>query len=324
MRLKYFYIIVFLIWLCIFIALLPTHRISAILEALDFSDKNLTQREIVELNLKDYLKKLHYLDNYPQIDFGKMADIHLDKNGYERVRFSWCNGDKYPDDRCEFWKLDKRLNFDYLMDLGSKICKNGKPIENAEEIVKNDEILKLRLFYPWEQKHLIDEDGNFIENFIYMRFGDGAFNQLGLFTDFVFTNKMNIRSLFNENKDIKFNIIITNKSCYHALLEPIFKNLLIGDKKADIESFCYNYIHIKNKINWFNNKEKIDCDHSYFFYYIPIYKKKKMSEKDVLSDSHVFFYKDIETLFKQYQNLKNQKNKINFNSQGEDNGTESK
>lgn len=42
-----------------------------------------------------------------------------------------------------------------------------------------------------------------------------------------------------------------------------------------------------------------------------------MSEKDVLSDSHVFLYKDIETLFKQYQNLKNQKNKINFNSQGE-------
>ena len=48
------------------------------------------------------------------------------------------------------------------MDLGSKICKNGKPIENAEEIVKNDEILKLRLFYSWEQKHLIDEDGEIL------------------------------------------------------------------------------------------------------------------------------------------------------------------
>ena len=88
MRLKYFYIIVFLIWLCIFIALLPAHKISAILEAIDFRDKNLTQRELVELNLKDYLKKLHYLDNYLRTDFGKMADIHLDKNGYERVRFS--------------------------------------------------------------------------------------------------------------------------------------------------------------------------------------------------------------------------------------------
>ena len=76
MRLKYLCIIVFLIWLCIFIALLPTYRISAILEALDFSDKNLTQREIVELNLKDYLKKLHYLDNYPQIDSIKMKNIH--------------------------------------------------------------------------------------------------------------------------------------------------------------------------------------------------------------------------------------------------------
>ena len=119
-----------------------------------------------------------------------MADIHLDKNGYERVRFSWCNGDKYPDDRCEFWKLDKRLNFDYLMNLGSKICKDGKPIQNAEEIVENDEVLKLRLFYPWEQEHLIDEDGNFIENFIYMRFGDGANYSFDLFTDFVFISKM--------------------------------------------------------------------------------------------------------------------------------------
>ena len=68
MRLKYLCIIVFLIWVCIFIALLPTYRISAIFETLDFRDKNLTQRKIVELNLKDYLKKLHYLDNYPQID----------------------------------------------------------------------------------------------------------------------------------------------------------------------------------------------------------------------------------------------------------------
>ncbi|WP_299187901.1 hypothetical protein [uncultured Campylobacter sp.] len=61
MRLKYLCIIVFLIWVCIFIALLPAYRILAILEALDFSDKNLTQRELVELNLKDYLKKASLL-----------------------------------------------------------------------------------------------------------------------------------------------------------------------------------------------------------------------------------------------------------------------
>ena len=78
MRLKHLYIIVFLIWVCIFIALLSTYRISAILEALDFSDKNLTQRELVELNLKDYLKKLHYLDNYPQIDSIKIKKIYGD------------------------------------------------------------------------------------------------------------------------------------------------------------------------------------------------------------------------------------------------------
>ena len=54
------------------------------------------------------------------------------------------------------------------MNLGSKICKDGKPIQNAEEIVENDEVLKLRLFYPWEQKHLIDEYGNVIENFVFI------------------------------------------------------------------------------------------------------------------------------------------------------------
>ena len=54
------------------------------------------------------------------------------------------------------------------MNLGSKICKDGKPIQNAEEIVENDEVLKLRLFYPWEQEHLIDDDGNFIENFVFI------------------------------------------------------------------------------------------------------------------------------------------------------------
>ena len=77
MRLKYLCIIVFLIWLCIFIALLPTYRISVTLEALDFRDKTLTQRELVELNLKDYLKKLHYLDS-SQIDSIKMKKFYGD------------------------------------------------------------------------------------------------------------------------------------------------------------------------------------------------------------------------------------------------------
>ena len=311
MRLKYLCIIVFLIWLCIFIALLPAYRISAILEALDFSDKNLTQRELVELNLKDYLKKLHYLDNYPQIDFGKMADVHLDKNGYERVRFSWCNGDKYPDDRCEFWKLDKRLNFDYLMDLGSKICKNGKPIKNAEEIIENDEVLKLRLFYPWEQKHLIDEDGNFIDNFIYMRFGDGANHSFDLFTDFVFISKNDIQlPIMYETKTKKFDIITPENRCYRWLLNSIFRDVVYQQKKS-IYPFCYNYKKIID--------ENMDCNREYIFSFISIYDRgNNLDYKTIFYIKNLYYDKhETDILFNQYQNLKNQKNKINFNSQGE-------
>ena len=326
MRLKYFYIIVFLIWLCIFIALLPAHKISAILEAIDFRDKNLTQREIVELNLKDYLKKLHYLDNYPRTDFGKMADIHLDENGYERVRFSWCNGDKYPDDRCEFWKLDKRLNFDYLMDLGSKICKDGEPIRNAEEIVENDEVLKLRLFYPWEQEHLIDEDGNFIENFIYTGFGLGAPYPDGLFKvfeGFLFVNKDNFElPIYPETKNKKFDIIRPINDCYYSLLYSFVESQI--DNSISLNSFCdiHERFALKKQL-W--KDEPIDCDREYTFSFIPVYSKIPKLTKDAIFKDHNYHHKpDIDILFNQYQNLKNQKNKINFNSQGEDNGTESK
>ena len=70
----------------------------------------------------------------------------------------------------------------------------------------------------------------------------------------------------------------------------------------------------------------MDCDREYIFSFISIYDKgNNLDYKTIFYNKNLYDDKhETDILFNQYQNLKNQKNKINFNSQGEDNGIESK
>ena len=63
----------------------------------------------------------------------------------------------------------------------------------------------------------------------------------------------------------------------------------------------------------------MDCDREYIFSFISIYDKGSNLDYETIFYNKNLYYDKHETdiLFKQYQNLKNQKNKINFNSQGE-------
>ncbi len=63
----------------------------------------------------------------------------------------------------------------------------------------------------------------------------------------------------------------------------------------------------------------MDCDREYIFSFISIYDKgNNLDYKTIFYNKNLYDYKhETDILFKQYQNLKNQKNKINFNSQGE-------
>ena len=127
--------------------------------------------EIINKALKIYLDKMHSIENFniydskKRYDFFYYEDIH---DSLVDMVYRNCNGDNKYDDKCEFKTFDKRLDLEYLMKLGEKICINGEPTENAKEILKNDEILQnKKLFYPQDEKALVDENGNFITNFYY-------------------------------------------------------------------------------------------------------------------------------------------------------------
>ena len=144
-----------------------------------------------------------------------------------------------------------------------------------------------------------------------MRFGDGANHSFDLFTDFVFISKNDIQlPIMYETKTKKFDIITPENICYRWLLKSIFRDVVYQQKKS-IYPFCYNYKNIIDK--------KKDCDRKYIFSFISIYDKgNNLDYKTIFYIKNLYYDKhETDILFNQYQNLKNQKNKINFNSQGE-------
>ena len=89
------------------------------------------------------------------------------------------------------------------------------------------------------------------------------------------------------------------------------------DNSISLNSFCgiHGRFALKKQL-W--KDEPIDCDREYTFSFIPVYNKIPKLTKDAIFKDHNYYHKPgIDILFNQYQNLKNQKNKINFNSQGE-------
>lgn len=259
--------------------------------------KNATEHEKINFYIKDFLQKIHYLDNYPAKDLNKMKSIHRDIADYEQTRFGLCHGDKYPDDKCEFFKLDNRLNLEYLLNLGGQICNSDTPIDNAQDIIDNDEVLKIEPFYPFNQQFVIDENGKFIDNFIYVRE-----DIIALYSDFIFTNKEILK--YHDTQD---DIVIATDSMYAWFLEDIF------DTK-NIKNFCYKHnLIMTNKKKFF---EKIH-GREYYFKYIP--RNQPTLGNIVFNDFSYngdYYYNAI---LEQYQTLKNKNFNKNLNLKGDGN-----
>ncbi len=106
-------------------------------------DGNLTDIQLKDRALKCMLKDWHFFYNFNKREYDRRikavkkeyGDTANEIGGGVEIRYSECHSDKRPDDKCEFYKIDKRLNLDYLMDLGSKICRNGKAIQDAETYI---------------------------------------------------------------------------------------------------------------------------------------------------------------------------------------------
>ena len=293
--------------------------------------------EIINKALKIYLDKMHKFRNFSKADIKKRSKYFMFGDTHESYAidiFEYCNGDKKHDDKCEFMTFDKRLDLEYLMNLGEKICINGKPIENAKQIVDNDEILQnKKLFYPQDEKALVDDNGNFITNFFYAGANKHKYSEL--FYGNIFINK----NIFTHtNKD--FDIIISSNAGFTRLFFAI-------NEENNLQGFCSHYDKILTKFD-----ENLPYYEDYLtklatinFSYIPI-KLTENGAYDILTIEDIAFYMntygyntvhfyrspqydyykgsydnhdEYNVLFKQYQTLKNNNFNKNLNLQGDGN-----
>ena len=104
----------------------------------------LSDNELKEIAFKQYLQQHNKEYNY--------------KHNIPFFRIQPCNGDKRPDDNCEFWKIPKELNLENLLSIGRQICKDGKqiaPIDKSILKAIDDE----SVVYPWEDSKLFNDKG---------------------------------------------------------------------------------------------------------------------------------------------------------------------
>ena len=267
------------------------------------------------------LKKMHESENFSKEKIAKKIDdirmkyknLHIEediedlelKDYLTRVH-SKCHGDKRPDDKCEFYKIDKRLNLDYLMDLGSKICRNGKAIQDAETYI-DKEIFKTEVVYPWEDKEsLILENGDLRYN---LYFASESDMNKAIINYGVYKYKIDLQDPNIDINNIEASLIIP----INLLFLNLYK-LLNGEEngnfKNNLEEFCMTYkIYENSDIDTSRPFNKIafkyrDNYATYDFYIILIDKSFKyiLGYRNMLLSYMGYYYDEKEKTIKQISN----------------------
>ncbi|WP_297950327.1 hypothetical protein [uncultured Campylobacter sp.] len=280
-------------------------------------DGNLTDIQLKDRALKCMLKDWHFFYNFNKREYDRRIkavkkeydDTANEIGGGVEIRYSECHSDKRPDDKCEFYKIDKRLNLDYLMDLGSKICRNGKAIQDAETHI-DKEIFNTEVVYPWEDKEsLVLEDGSLKYGifFNYIDEDDYRDRESGeiILTEKIFNNSLEIDKSFGfDHTDIVFVIPINSifLSLY-AYIEP---------SNPNYDIFCHRYEQYKNRIKIDEASYKIDdfktpieylpLHVNYSFLFIVIDKNMKFSKSLEYDLLYEYYYDEKEKTIKQISN----------------------
>ena len=280
-------------------------------------DGNLIDIQLKDRALKCMLKDWHFFYNFNKREYDRRikavkkeyGDTANEIGGGVEIRYSECHSDKRPDDKCEFYKIDKRLNLDYLMDLGSKICRNGKAIQDAETHI-DKEIFNTEVVYPWEDKErLVLEDGSLKYGifFNYIDEDDYRDRESGeiILTEKIFNNSLEIDKSFGfDHTDIVFVIPINS----------IFLSLYtyIEPSNPNYDIFCHRYEQYKNRIKIDEASYKIDdfktpikylpLHINYSFLFIVIDKNMKFSKSLEYNLLYKYYYDEKEKTIKQISN----------------------
>lgn len=280
-------------------------------------DGNLTDIQLKDRALKCMLKDWHFFYNFNKREYDRRikavkkeyGDTANEIGGGVEIRYSECHSDKRPDDKCEFYKIDKRLNLDYLMDLGSKICRNGKAIQDAETYI-DKEIFKTEVVYPWEDKEsLVLEDGSLKYGIFFNDIDEDSYRDREsreiILTEKIFNNSLEIDKNFGfDHTDIVFVIPINS----------IFLSLYtyIEPSNPNYDIFCYRYEQYKNRIKIDEASYKIDdfktpieylpLHINYSFLFIVMDKNMKFSKSLEYNLLYKYYYDEKEKTIKQISN----------------------
>ena len=280
-------------------------------------DGNLTDIQLKDRALKCMLKDWHFFYNFNKREYDRRikavkkeyGDTANEIGGGVEIRYSECHSDKRPDDKCEFYKIDKRLNLDYLMDLGSKICRNGKAIQDAETYI-DKEIFKTEVVYPWEDKEsLVLEDGSLKYGIFFNDIDEDSYRDREsreiILTEKIFNNSLEIDKSFGfDHTDIVFVIPINS----------IFLSLYtyIEPSNPNYDIFCHRYEQYKNRIKIDEASYKIDdfetpikylpLHVNYGFLFIVIDKNMKFSKSLEYDLLYEYYYDEKEKTIKQISN----------------------
>ena len=332
MKTRYYLCLVFIIIICALCAILSIiaeYKYPNSAEKIETDpyewvcdlDGNLTDIQLKDRALKCMLKKMHESENFSKEKIAKKIDdirmkyknLHIEediedlelKDYLTRVH-SKCHGDKRPDDKCEFYKIDKRLNLDYLMDLGSKICRNGKAIQDAETYI-DKEIFKTEVVYPWEDKEsLVLEDGSLKYGIFFNDIDEDSYRDREsreiILTEKIFNNSLEIDKNFGFNHtDIVFVMPINS----------IFLSLYtyIEPSNPNYDIFCHRYEQYKNRIKIDEASYKIDdfetpikylpLHVNYSFLFIVIDKNMKFNKSLEYNLLYKYYYDEKEKTIKQ-------------------------
>jgi len=280
-------------------------------------DGNLTDIQLKDRALKCMLKDWHFFYNFNKREYDRRikavkkeyGDTANEIGGGVEIRYSECHSDKRPDDKCEFYKIDKRLNLDYLMDLGSKICRNGKAIQDAETYI-DKKIFNTEVVYPWEDKEsLVLEDGSLKYGIFFNDIDEDSYRDREsreiILTEKIFNNSLEIDKSFGfDHTDIVFVIPINS----------IFLSLYtyIEPSNPNYDIFCHRYELYKNRIKIDEASYKIDdfktpieylpLHVNYSFLFIVIDKNMKFSKSLEYDLLYEYYYDEKEKTIKQISN----------------------
>ena len=192
------------------------------------------------------------------------------------------------------------------MDLGSKICRNGKAIQDAETHI-DKEIFNTEVVYPWEDKEsLVLENGDLRYN---LYFASESDMNKAIINYGVYKYKIDLQDPNIDINNIEASLIIPINLLFLNLYKPL-NGEENGNFKNNLEEFCMTYkIYENSDIDTSRPFNKIafkyrDNYATYDFYIILIDKSFKyiLSYRNMLLSYMGYYYDEKEKTIKQISN----------------------